>query len=252
MFNTYMYVSVLGFITVNLCVCQVTMQFYIWLFSDWGLSSAVVRLWVCKTFETKKVLCVCCEWGLSSAVLSLCITFETNPHLLSVAGESPPCHCRLIGQSSATMAQMRKIYCAVIVRACARSLPLPMSKSTNNKKTQRESLLLLPDSSGFILLPPLCLLVHRHPCSPEFAHRQPWFPHLLKAELTSNGRNVFRWMSQPGNDSFLSNTELKNLPRKTGSSSFFPLINNATRFVETKRYHHWKGGIGTFSKQAQV
>ena len=94
-----------------------------------------------------------CEWGLFSAVLSLCITFETNPHLLSAAGESPPCHCRPIGQGSATMAQMRKIYCAVIVRACARSLPLPIGKSTNNKKMQRESLLLLPDSSGFILLP---------------------------------------------------------------------------------------------------
>ena len=105
-----------------------------------------------------------------------------------------------------------------------------------------------------------CLIVQGSSCSTplfggsspslfaEFAHRQPWFPHLLKAELTSNGRNVFCWMSQPGNDSFLSNTELKNLPRKTGFSSFFPLINNATRFVETKRYHHWKGGIGTFSK----
>ena len=250
MFNKHMYASVLGFMTLHLCVCKVTMQFYIWLFIEclvqyWGFEVAL--------HPTPRQYCVCCEWGLFSAVLSLCITFETNPHLLSTAGESPPsCHCRPIGQGSATMAQMRKIYCAVIVRACARSLPLPIGKSTNNKKMQRENLLLLPDSSGFILLPPLCLLVHRHPCSPEFAHRQPWFPHLLKAELTSNGRNVFRWMSQPGNDSFLSNTELKNLPRKTGFSSFFPLINNATRFVETKRYHHWKGGIGTFSKQAQV
>ena len=67
---------------------------------------------------------------MSSAVLSLCITFETNPHLLSAAGESPPCHCRPIGQGSATMARMRKIYCAVIVRVCARSLPLPIGKST--------------------------------------------------------------------------------------------------------------------------
>ena len=149
---------------------------------------------------------MCCEWGLFSAVLSLCITFETNPHLLNAAGESPPRHCRPIGQGTATMAQMRKIYCPIIVRVCARSLPPPIGKSTNNEKMQRESLLLLPDSSGFILLPPLCLVVHR----------QPWFPHLPKTELTSNGRNVFHWMSQPGNDSFLCNTELRTLIRKVG------------------------------------
>ena len=121
------------------------------------------------------------------------------------------------------MAPMRKIYCAVIVRACARSLPLPIGKSTNNKKMQRESLLLLPDSSGFILLPRFVwwfnailirqsLLIASH----DF--------HICRRQNSRAMGEMYFAECQSQAMTLLCYTELRTLPGKTGFSSFSPLI----------------------------